>query len=195
MTVDFDNNNSAHEAASAGVTDIRELLWFKIASLASYSATLSQSRFNDELGMTLREWRTLGTIAYLQPATLMQLVDESLIDKGQTSRVVATLIERGWVERAPAASGITSNKGLALQLTAAGRKLHRRGLLFADNFTGETRKHFSDAENAQLIGLLDKLLATVRVRMEALHHEGRPPADQAALAVRPRGGARRAAKQ
>ena len=187
MTVDFNNNNPGHQAAPAGVTDIRELLWFKIASLASYSATLSQSRFKNELGMTLREWRTLGTIAYLQPATLMQLVDESLIDKGQTSRVVAALIDRGWVERAPAASGITSNKGLPLQLTAAGRKLHRGGLLFADNLTGETRKHFSDAENAQLICLLDKLLATVRVRMEALHHEGRSPADEAPIAVRPTG--------
>jgi DNA-binding MarR family transcriptional regulator len=169
MTVDIGNKKAD------GIRDVRELLWFKIASLASYTERLSQPHFSEQLGMTLREWRTLATIAYLQPATLMRLVDESLLDKGQTSRVVTTLIERGWVARASAAEGIQSNKGLTLSLTPTGRRIHRRGLDFADRFTQKTREQLSADENAELLRLLDKLMGTVRVRMQALHQSKRRP--------------------
>jgi MarR family 2-MHQ and catechol resistance regulon transcriptional repressor len=65
----------------------------------------------------------LETLAEHGPIRLSALAERLFLDKSTTSRVVGTLVKKGYVEqRADAADG----RAIALQVTASGRRLYGR---------------------------------------------------------------------
>lgn len=98
-------------------------------------------QFLDRLGEITRSLRLLAAQAYAsfdvgstqakflrylgqhQPLSQAELARATVTDPTLTGRVVETLIERGWVERAVSA---TDRRQYVLSLTAAGQRLRKR---------------------------------------------------------------------
>jgi DNA-binding MarR family transcriptional regulator len=57
------------------------------------------------------------------PMRLSGLVDRLFLDKSTTSRVVSTLVKKGYVEQRP---DVADGRATALHVTASGRRLYRR---------------------------------------------------------------------
>src|SRR4051794_39546817 len=77
----------------------RSLLGFHVTSTAAAlrrSAALQMKREHD---VSLAQVRTLALIEHLQPVRLRDVAADAGADKAQISRVVTTLVSRGYVSR------------------------------------------------------------------------------------------------
>lgn len=109
--------------------------------------------------MSLREWRTLATIAYMENASTTSLARAGFLDKAQISRIVAKLVGEGLIQRIGAES-----RGGVLQLTEKGKRQHKEGLLFAKHHNDRLLTPLSGDEVAQLWSLLDRLMVEAQRR-------------------------------
>lgn len=136
------------------ISDIRDLLAFRVAMLAAANDRVGQSWLKAEHGVSLREWRVLGIIAALEPVKFGDVVHDLQLDKGQLSRLVKALIERGFVD----SQGDAGDQRVSrLSLTPAGRELHDELLDKALKGNDRILAALSTAETATFIRLLDKL--------------------------------------
>ena len=100
--------------------DIRDVLMFRIARLATIGDRTGQSRVLREFGLSLGEWRVLGVICARPPATLADIAGELYLDKGQLSRTISSLIDNGLVAHSPSAQ---DRRQTLFEPTAKGRRL------------------------------------------------------------------------
>lgn len=107
--------------------------------------------------MNLGEWRALGAIRAWGPATLADLSSALYQDKGQLSRTIKALSQRGLVALAEGSQG---RRSPLFRLTAEGRRWHDRIL----NYTADRNAHLLEAldarERVQIFRILDKLTQT-----------------------------------
>jgi len=110
------------------MTEIRDLLSFKLHRAANLLSRGAELRYRREFGVSLWEWRTIAFLGRSgEPMSLVKLAQAANIDKGQMSRVVAGLTRRGMVLReAHPADG----RGVSLTLSKAGQRVYR-GLIRA----------------------------------------------------------------
>src|SRR3954454_14582752 len=84
----------------SSMTEIRDLLSFKLHRVANLLSRGAELRYRREFGVSLWEWRTIAFLRRAaQPMSLGQLAELANIDKGQMSRVVAGLTKRRMVLR------------------------------------------------------------------------------------------------
>lgn len=143
--------------------DVRDLVSFRMAAFTTINDRIGQIVISNRFGMTLREWRTLATIAYLQPALTTTVAHESFLDKAQTSRIIAKLVDDGLVERI-GSRGVASSRGGALKLSAKGEKLYPEVLAFAREMNELLLEPLADREIENLLSTLDRLVARANER-------------------------------
>ncbi|WP_375002082.1 MarR family winged helix-turn-helix transcriptional regulator [Aeromicrobium sp. CTD01-1L150] len=80
---------------------ITELLSFNVRRLANLLSSSAELRYRREFDVSLPEWRTLALLGQFQPMTVNRLARLAALDKAQMSRVVAGLIERGFIDKKP----------------------------------------------------------------------------------------------
>jgi len=104
------------------MTVIRELLSYRLHTVANLLSRGAELRYRREFGVSLWEWRSIALLgASTSPLSLNELARSAGIDKSQMSRVVSGLSSRGIVSReADAVDG----RGVRLALSKAGRKLY-----------------------------------------------------------------------
>ncbi len=156
--------NAGPATPSTQPRDIRDLLGFRLSLLTTISDRKAQSQISGRFGMNLGEWRALGAVKAWAPASLADLSRALYQDKGQLSRTIKALTERGLVAAAPGANG---KRGPLFRLTAEGRRCHDRMLAFAADRNAHLLEALSDRERAQLFRLLDKLTASTARAYEA----------------------------
>jgi DNA-binding MarR family transcriptional regulator len=104
------------------MTEIRDLLSFKLHRVANLLSRGAELRYRREFGVSLWEWRTIAFLGRSQePMSLGQLAEAANIDKGQMSRVVAGLTKRRLVLREVHPG---DGRGIRLTLTRAGRRIY-----------------------------------------------------------------------
>lgn len=133
--------------------DIRNLLAFKLARMTTLSDRLGQRLISQKLGISLREFRTLSTISYLELATMTALAHESFLDHAQVSRMVTALIAKDLVERIGGGA-----RGGVLRLTDKGKQLVKTGMPFAAEQNKRMVADMKDEDIETLAGLVDDLL-------------------------------------
>ena len=138
------------------IRSIRDALSFRIARMAAINERAGGFYFQNELGLRLNEWRVLGLVAAAGVAAFSDIRDQLLIDKGQLSRVVASLVARGLLENRPS---VTDARQVDLSLTADGRALHDRGIAFTAERNEAMADVLSARECEQLLDMLDRLIA------------------------------------
>lgn len=158
----------------------RNLLSYQVTSTADAlrrSAALYMRREHD---VSLAQVRTLALIQHLQPVRLRDVAADAGADKAQISRVVTSLVGRGYVTRRALAGDARSAH---LELSEAGRaKMHavEQSLERSD---GVLRSALSPADAEQLAALLARVRkAADDLTMQEERFDKRPdqPAQQAA---------------
>lgn len=145
------------------VADIRDLLTFRLTQLAGSVDRLGQRWLTDEYGMRILEWRVLGLVAAWRPVRFNQIAQALALDKGQLSRTVTVMAERGWITR-DADPG--DQRTFLLDLTEAGAALNARLLARARARNENVVSALSQQELGTLFALLDKLQPHMARRAE-----------------------------
>lgn len=161
-------------------SDIRDLLSYRLAHMTSLNDRSGHAHISEAFGVTLGDWRALGNIEARTPLTLSELARAMLIDKGQLSRTVAGLVERGWVlEKQSAADRRTA----ALSLSAEGRRQHSRIMAFARERNAVVTGVLTTREKRELDRILVKLTTFVEAEHAALARGSAQAAEQTASAT------------
>ena len=101
------------------MTEIRELISYRLHTVANLLSRGAELRYRREFGVSLWEWRTVALLgAVTDPLSLNHLAHSAGIHKSQMSRVVSGLTRRKLVLRA------ANGREVALTLTKAGRRLY-----------------------------------------------------------------------
>ena len=77
------------------------------------------------LGLTVPRYRAIGVIARLEPCTMSELADYSVVERTTMTRIVDQLVAEGLAERS---STTTDRRKVLLSLTPAGRELYSRAV-------------------------------------------------------------------
>jgi DNA-binding MarR family transcriptional regulator len=136
-----------------------ELEHFLPYRLSILSNTVSQSiatEYQDRFELSMTEWRVMTILARFPEISAREVVDRSAMDKVAVSRAVARLVNAGRVDR-----GIHDGdkRRSVLQLSEAGWAIHDEVAPLARAHERELLARLNEGEQAQLNGILDKLLA------------------------------------
>jgi DNA-binding MarR family transcriptional regulator len=142
--------------------DIRDHLVFRMSLFATITDRSGKNSFSAAFGLSLREYRILAVIAYMQPVSLTALVTECCLDKGQVSRNVTKLVDAGYLTR----TGGKPDRGGLLELTQAGTDLYRRALAYGDLLNDVIAASLTEEERRTVSVAMNKLLAAARALKE-----------------------------
>jgi DNA-binding MarR family transcriptional regulator len=137
------------------MTEIRDLLSFKLHRVANLLSRGAELRYRREFGVSLWEWRTIAFLGRsAEPMSLGQLAEAASIDKGQMSRVVAGLTRRRIVLRA---AHPDDGRGVRLTLSKAGQRIYQGLIRAAAERDAAFRDCLSNKENEVFDRALSKL--------------------------------------
>ena len=135
------------------MTEIRDLLSYRVHLVANLLSRGAELRYRREFGVSLWEWRTIALLGGADEAlSLGHLARAAGIDKSQMSRVVSGLAKRRIVLR-DAHPG--DGRGVHLTLSKSGRKLYE-GLIRA---AAERDQAFRDCLSAKEKDVFEKVLS------------------------------------
>jgi DNA-binding MarR family transcriptional regulator len=142
------------------MTEIRDLLSFKLHRVANLLSRGAELRYRREFGVSLWEWRTIAFLGRSDQAmSLGQLAEAASIDKGQMSRVVAGLTRRRMVLREVHPG---DGRGVRLTLTKSGRRVYDGLIRAAAERDAAFRNCLSDREHEVFDRALTKLAGQAR---------------------------------
>ncbi|MEO7008219.1 MAG: MarR family winged helix-turn-helix transcriptional regulator [Caldimonas sp.] len=136
---------------------------FRVHLLAGMSARHAELRFVKQFGLRLLECRIVGMVGTLGALSLKQICGETDIEKAHASRLVDRLQQRGLVEKFESSHDLRS---ISVELTAAGRKLHKA--LYADAVERNEAwlSVLSADERRRFVGIVDKLIERSRAMLD-----------------------------
>jgi len=133
---------------------IKELLSYRISSVANSMSRGAATEFKKRFNITLGEWRVLGLLGEAQPRSVMEVSRGANLDAGQTSRVVASLTQRGLLLRDEA---LGAGRPIMLTLTMEGEALYEKLIAVARARNDVFRTSLTPAELQALDRILGKL--------------------------------------
>src|ERR1044071_2612636 len=132
------------------MTEIRELISYRLHTVANLLSRGAELRYRREFGVSLWEWRSIALLgAVSEPLSLNHLAHAAGIHKSQMSRVVSGLTRRKLVLRA------ANGREGALTLTRPGRRLYK-GLI---NAAAERDEAFNNCLSKNEKQVLERCLA------------------------------------
>jgi DNA-binding MarR family transcriptional regulator len=147
------------------VDDIRDLLTFRIAMLAAANDRMGQTWLKSDFDLRVLEWRVLGLTAALEPVRFGAIARRLLVDKGQLSRLVKSLVVRGLIETMP---DDEDQRTVRLMATPSGRRLHEQALAKALARNDVIVSALTAKETGTLFRLLDKLQPFMDHRLDEI---------------------------
>jgi DNA-binding MarR family transcriptional regulator len=146
------------------MTEIRDLLSYRVHMVANLLSRGAELRYRREFGVSLWEWRTIALLGASEEAlSLGHLARAAGIDKSQMSRVVSGLARRRLVLR-EAHPG--DGRGVHLTLTRSGRKLYDGLIRAAAERDSAFRNCLSSREKDVFERVLGKLASRARALIE-----------------------------
>lgn len=132
----------------------RNLIASEISTTADALRRSAAMRMRREHDLSLAQVRALALISHMQPVRLRDVAADAGADKAQISRVVSSLVSRGYVSRRALAG---DGRSAHLELTDAGRA--RVAALFATLHDRDRalRGALQEAEIQQLISVLERI--------------------------------------
>jgi DNA-binding MarR family transcriptional regulator len=142
------------------MTEIRDLLSFKLHRVANLLSRSAELHYRREFKVSLWEWRTIALLgAANEPVSLGQLAQAAAIDKGQMSRVVAGLTKRRLVVRETHPG---DGRGVHLTLSKAGQRTYEGLIRAALERDQAFRRCLSDKEAQAFDRVLSKIANEAR---------------------------------
>lgn len=146
--------NLSLRPASVSDRTICDLFGFQLSLTAAINDRKAQALLSNSFDLSLGEWRVLGMIKAYGAVAPAELARALYQDKGQLSRTIKSLVNRGLVM-----SKRSDQNGmrLALSLTAEGRRRHDRIFSFAWERNQQLIATLSSGEASELFRLLAKV--------------------------------------
>lgn len=156
-----DTADAGHNMTEAA--DIRSLASFKLSILVDAAERMGQYHTIDRADLRLNDWRVLALAYALKPARFSDIASILSMDKGQLSRIVKLLCERGLISTK---TDRLDQRAICLALTDRGHEVHDR--LLAD-FRGINERILSvlDGEERRELDRMLSLLAQSIERVSA----------------------------
>jgi len=142
------------------MTEIQDLLSYRVHRVANLLSRGAELRYRREFGVSLWEWRSIALLgAAEEPLSLGHLARAAGIDKSQMSRVVSGLTRRHMVLRA---ANPGDGRGVRLTLSTSGRRVYQ-GLIRAAGQRDEAfRNCLTKSEREAFDRVLEKLAGQAR---------------------------------
>lgn len=132
----------------------RSLLAYQVSSTADALRRSAAMRMRREHDVSLAQVRTLALIEHLEPVRLRDVAADAGADKAQISRVVSSLVSRGYVTRRVL---VGDARSAHLELSPAGRDKVGRLVRTLQERDRQLKAAFQPAELEQLMALLARL--------------------------------------
>ena len=146
------------------MTEIRELLSYRVHMVANLLSRGAELRYRREFGVSLWEWRTIALLGGAEePLSPGELARAAGIDKGQMSRVVSGLAKRRLVLRAPHPN---DGRGVRLALSRNGVKLYQGLIRAASERDSAFRGCLTRSEKLAFDRILAKLAGQARALIQ-----------------------------
>ena len=145
--------------------DLRDMISYRLARFVSFNERLAQAHVSEAFGVTLGEWRTFAIIQFMAPVSLVDLGRQMLADKGQLSRMVKRLVDRGWVSRRKTPG---NERSITLSLTPPGREKYREIMAFVAKRNGVLQSVLTPRERIQVVSMMERLTAFAMIEFAAL---------------------------
>ena len=139
--------------------DLERFLTYRLHAISRLSDRDTQRVYLDELGLSLGEARCLAAIGRFAPLSVNDLAQAANLDKGHASRSAQALVARGWVRKTVSERDA---RGVDVALTARGRRGYADVMRVIARRNDEIFGGLTDAEQAELGRLLDRVAATLR---------------------------------
>lgn len=138
---------------------------FRLTRLSNALRTNLTRRYLEEFELSLPEWRLLALVTRFSPLRFSELTARSAMDKGQVSRTLRVMGERGLTKTKAIAHRARVAEALAapvsVSVTAKGKALYKKVLPVAQQRQVELLSVLTEHERLSLYQTLDKLYATV----------------------------------
>lgn len=149
---------------------IKDLLSYRLNRLSSLMSRSAATTYRRQFDLSLGEWRTIALLG-VGAQNLNRLARQANLDKAQVSRIVASLVERGYIARMGVA---TRGRTVELELTPEGRTLYERVIGAARERNAVFLAYLTPEERRVLTSAVDKLTDLAWT----LAHDGDPPAQE-----------------
>lgn len=155
-------------ASRSGVgLHLDDFLTFRFSLITTlFDRAVSRSDANEEVSVP--EWRVMALLHKYAPIAAHDIAGVSLMHKGQLSRAIAALIERGYVTRTPDAN---HGRRQYVALSKEGRTVFARRFRHAQKAQAALLHVLSEEERAQLEVMLNKLTLAAADNLDNLMKE------------------------
>ncbi len=159
-------DDGARHPPVGAITDLLTFRLFRLVALVERAGTRWGER--PEFNFSINEWRVLALAQAMGPVRTGHVAWTLVMDKGQLSRVVKSLIDKGYLSSRPDADDA---RATLLETTDAGRAMHAKALDFLAARNEQIVEPLSREECSVLAELLTRLLDH---NLERLYSGDRP---------------------
>jgi len=143
--------------------DLEAFLPYRLSVTTNRVSRAFAAHYEQEFGISIPEWRVIAVLGALAPLSSNAICGRTAMDKAKVSRAVASLLQRGLVERE---AHQTDQRLIQLTLSKAGRKIYEAIIPRARAIEAAVTKGLSKADVAQLHRMLDR----IGVRLDEMEH-------------------------
>jgi DNA-binding MarR family transcriptional regulator len=140
---------------------VEDFLTFRLTRLANSLRTSVTKRYLEQFELSLPEWRLLALVARFAPLRFSEVTARSSMDKGQVSRTLRVMAERGLTKMKTIRSASRSTEALAapvqVSITPKGKALYQKVLPVARKAQAELLLGLNESERYALYSIIDKL--------------------------------------
>lgn len=143
--------------------DLSKRYSFRLSALSNTLTLWSTRTFGRKFGISTVEWRVLTTIAQFGASPARDITANTIMDKGNVSRAVQTLLEKKLIKRRQDKS---DSRTQIISLTPAGRRLNKRVSIISINRQKRLASVLSAEERRSLDRILEKLSREAKVMLD-----------------------------
>jgi DNA-binding MarR family transcriptional regulator len=144
--------------------ELENFLPYRLSILAQLVSESLHDLYAEPFGLSVTQWRVMAALGRFAPLTASEVGQRIVMDKVAVSRAVASLKERGLVERA---TDRHDRRRVSLKLSNRGRAMHARIVPLALGYEDRLYKALGTDERRAFNALSDRLFAHARALRES----------------------------
>jgi DNA-binding MarR family transcriptional regulator len=144
---------------SNAILNLDRFLPFRLTSLSN-AITKGFAEAYVEYGLSTPEWRTVMLLAAFPGSSSDEVAARSNIEKSVVSRLIASLLHRGFIRRA---LDPDDRRRSSLTLSAKGKAVYDKIMPIANRFDARLRSRLSAEDNRALDRILREMTEAVRI--------------------------------
>lgn len=134
--------------------DLEQFLPYQLNQMANLISDDFARVYQHKYNLTIPQWRVLANLAQYGKSNAKDLCTQANMDKSTVSRVIKSLLERGYVE---AQLNQQDKRVTQVMLNEQGNALYKLIARDAQNWERQLAEKFSKQQQVQLLNLLKEL--------------------------------------